>query len=208
MPGGGLAARTRAANRNRAAAAPAAGVDGSWVNGASFTVCPGEKKRRCRDGGRGSTVRIERGNAGGRRRTGFYLVAGLSTRGTGKGGKCGTAEINGTVHIASMPVQAGDLVGPTTPAWSSYPMPRRWRCWKPPSARRDARQKADIARGVDLATLAATRQVAPISTRSVCHEPRHPMRSPERRHPRRSAPVVTAASACGGSTCAARAAIP
>ena len=70
-----------------------------------------------------------------------------------------TAEINGTVHIASMPVQAGDLVVADDAGVVFVPHAQALAVLE--AAERvhagDARQKADIARGVDLATLAATR---------------------------------------------------
>ena len=69
------------------------------------------------------------------------------------------AEINGTVHIASMPVQAGDLVVADDAGVVFVPHAQALAVLE--AAERvhagDARQKADIARGVDLATLAATR---------------------------------------------------
>ena len=70
-----------------------------------------------------------------------------------------TAEINGTVHIASMPVQAGDLVVADDAGVVFVPHAQALAVLE--AAERvhagDARQKADIARGVDPATLAATR---------------------------------------------------
>ena len=91
-------------------------------------------------------------------RTGLPIWSRGPTPITGKW-RLRTAEINGTVHIASMPVQAGDLVVADDAGVVFVPHAQALAVLE--AAERvhagDARQKADIARGVDLATLAATR---------------------------------------------------